>query len=143
MAGLSPSWWAAGVLVVAGWIAGFFLWRVPDSSVEFGVYVDAWIPGLMLVLGAPAAVIAAGLRSSGGAWSVVGSVVMVLAAVGLAYLASCAHWGGRICLDPDDNCITTWPSRGAVLGVAIAIIAAAGGFERFCQRALSRRAREE
>lgn len=119
---------------MAGWVAGYFLWRAPEFGEEYGHYFDVYVPGAVLALGAPAALAAALLRSSSMAGTrAAGSVVLLVDIVGLTYLVSFAFFGG-MCLDPNDVCITTWTSRIAALTITLAVLAAGGVLERLIRR---------
>lgn len=127
-------WVAGGVVVLAGWVAGYFVWRAPEFGEEYGRYFDVYVPGAVVALGAPAALAAALLRSSSMAGTrAAGSVVLLVDIVGLTYLVSFAFFGG-FCLDENDVCITTWTSRIAALAIALAVLAAGGVLERLIRR---------
>ena len=115
-------WGAAAAVVTLGWGAGYLLWQ-PDPPGEFGAYFDLELPKVTLALGAPLAGVAGLLLGREGVLRSAGHAVLALTCLVLAYLASFAFFGG-FCLDPGEACITTWPSRLAELGAAVACLAA-------------------
>ena len=118
---LRSAWlWAAAVaLVLLGWAAGYRFWDPESPGAEFGSYFDLFLPTLTLLVGVPLAV-ASGLllASTGRRVRALGYAAFLTTCVVLMYLASFAFFGG-FCLDPGEECVTTWPSRIAELGVAI------------------------
>ncbi len=55
----------------------------------------------------------------------VGYAVLLLSAAVLAYRSSFSFFGGT-CLDPEDVCVTTWPTRLAVLAAALVALVLGG-----------------
>ncbi len=116
-------WGGAGVVVVFGWALGYAIWTPESPGREFGSFFNLWLPAVTVLLGAPLAIAAGFLLSRRGALHTAGYALLGVTCVVLAYLASYAFFGG-ICLDPGDECVTTWPSRIGELGVALGCLTA-------------------
>ena len=115
-------WGAAVALVLVGWAAGYRVWDPESPGAIPGPTLDLFLPALTLLVGVPLAV-ASGvlLASTGRRGRALGYAAFLMTCVALMYLASFAFFGG-FCLDPEDVCVTTWPSRIAELGVAIGCV---------------------
>jgi hypothetical protein len=114
-------WGGAGLVVAFGWALGYAIWTPPSPGGEFGSFFDLWLPAVTVLLGAPPAAVAGFLLSRRGLLGTAGYVLLGVTCVGLAYLASFAFFGG-VCLDPGEECVTTWPSRIIELGTALACV---------------------
>jgi hypothetical protein len=120
----------AGVIV--GWGAGYLIWA-PESPDEYGSYFDVCDPALTLLVGLPLAVTSGFLLSREGRVHLVGYAMLALTTISLAYLAQFSFFGG-FCLDPEDVCVTTWPSRLAALGTAVLCVGAGWFVHRIASR---------
>lgn len=116
-------WGGAGLVVAFGWVLGYGIWTPESPGREFGSFFDLWVPGMTVLLGAPLATVAGFLLSRRGTLRTAGYALLGVTCLLLAYLASYAFFGG-ICLDPGDECVTTWPSRIGELGVALGCLTA-------------------
>jgi hypothetical protein len=117
-------WIAGAVLVVSGWIFGYFAWdaRLGGGFVSFEAW--SWVV-IVIAIGFPPAVLSGLLRRNRS--QVVrktGSVLVVLSCLWMAGLVQWVHFGG-FCLDPGDVCVVSWPSRIGALIAALACILAA------------------
>jgi hypothetical protein len=124
--GLSVRGWAAGVVIVAlAWAAGLLLWGPPETLSEFRpINVWHWVITIGVV-GMPLMVLSAVLQlARTSRIRRVGSVLVVLGILWLAYSVSFVHLGD-ICLDPGDSCVVTWLPRitGMVAGLAPVVVA--------------------
>jgi hypothetical protein len=129
--------WAGAVLfVAAGWVAGYL--QLPDHHGDFGSFSDLTSAKLSLEIGLPLAVAAGVLLSRMGIPRVIGYVLLASTCLVLAFLAWFSFFGG-ICLDPEDVCVTTWPSRVTALGAALACLVAGLGSQLLAGRLLKRR----
>lgn len=141
-------WGAATAVVCAGWGAGYLFWREPTEfwapSDDFGSYFDVYDPALTLLVGLPLAVASGFLLGRQGRARLLGYALLALTCLSLAYLAQFAFFGG-FCLDPEDVCLTTWPSRLTELAAALSCVATGwivqgfAGQPRRVQRGLKRR----
>jgi hypothetical protein len=120
--GRHGAWLAAGALVVLGWASGYAIWTPEAPGGPYGEYFDARLPAETLVVGIPLVVAAALMLGRPGSFGGIGYALLTLAALALGGLASFAFFGG-FCLDENDVCVTTWPSRAAELLVALACVA--------------------
>jgi hypothetical protein len=137
-------WAIAALFVVFAWAAGYGFWSPESPGGEFGSYFNLELPALTLLFGAPLALAAGTLlgsdRRRGRAF---GYAALVAACLVLMCLTSFSFFGG-FCLDPgEDVCVTTWPSRIAELGAALACVALGWlAQDRRERRAESRRTRD-
>ena len=116
-------WGGAGVVVAFGWVLGYAIWTPESPGREFGSFFNLWLPTVTVLLGAPLATVAGLLLTRRGILRTAGYALLGVTCLVLAYLASYAFFGG-ICLDPGDECVTTWPSRIGELGVALGCLTA-------------------
>jgi hypothetical protein len=115
-------WLLALAAVLGGWALGYVFWRDPDSADDFRSGLDLFGRTMTVLMVAPLALAAGALRSSSSPrHRAAGLVLLALAALGGAYLAWFAFFGG-ICFDPGDVCETSWPSRVLELMTASACV---------------------
>jgi hypothetical protein len=126
-------WGGAGVVVASGWVFGYAIWTPGSDAGEFGSFFDLWLPAVTVMLGAPTAAMAGFLLSRRGIPRAAGYALLGVTCLGLAYLASFSFFGG-ICLDPGEECITSWPSRVSELGAALACVALGWAVNRWSAR---------
>jgi hypothetical protein len=127
-------WGGAGLVVAFGWVFGYAIWTPQSPGGEYGPFFDLWLPALTVLLGAPPTAVAGFLLSRRGIPRAAGYALLSVTCLGLAYLASYAFFGG-FCLDPGDECVTTWPSRISELGVALACVTLGWVVHRWSVRA--------
>ncbi len=119
-------WLVAAGFITLGWAAGYLLWAQGDPEGFLRVPFSLFELLVVLLVGLPLS-LAAGWLTPFRRARTVGYVVLSLAAAVLAYLSSFSFFGG-ICLDPgEDVCVTTWPSRLAVLAAALVALVLGGG----------------
>lgn len=115
-------WLAAAGMVTLGWTAGYPVWAQGDPQGFFRVPFTLWDPLVIIVLGAPLSAAAGWLLPSS---RIKGYVILALTVFVLAFASSFSFFGG-ICLDPEDTCVTTWPTRVSALAAALLALSVGG-----------------
>ena len=137
---LARLWLVVAGTILLGWFGGLVLWRPPESG--FGDVGFLYAPAVGVLPTLPALIGSGWFLASPSRWRHFGLVALICTAIGGAYLAAFSHFGG-FCLDPEDVCTVTWPSRVAAICGAMLSVAAGAAVERWRRAGLSTQAPDE